>query len=162
MLVGGPALGFGIGADLAACTTDFDVLIDFTLPESTLRHVEICRAAGKAMVIGTTGLGDARGQIEAAATAIPIVFAPNMSVGVNSCFTLLDLAARVLGDAFDVGSSKPITGTRSTRHRARPCAWAKWLPPRSAAISPPARSTAARATPGRARADHRLRNHTRG
>lgn len=97
----GPA-GFTIVADLAAVVDDFDVLIDFTLPEATLRNVEVCRAAGKRMVIGTTGLGPDVRRIEDAAADIAIVFTPNMSVGVNLCFRLLEIAAQVLGDDFDV------------------------------------------------------------
>ncbi len=81
----------------------FDCLIDFTQPAATLAHVAFCRANGRAMVIGTTGF-DAAGKqaIADAATDIPIVFAPNMSVGVNLSLKLLDLAARVLGDEVDI------------------------------------------------------------
>lgn len=96
-------LGIAIGDDLAAVTDRFDVLIDFTIPEATASHLEICRRAGKRMVIGTTGLSEEhKGQIDAAAQDIAVVFAPNMSVGVNLCLKLLDLAARVLGDEADV------------------------------------------------------------
>lgn len=78
-------------------------LIDFTRPEATLAHLEVCRAAGVAMVIGTTGF-DAAGQaaIREAAAQIPIVFAPNMSVGVNVLFKLLDVAAGILADGYDI------------------------------------------------------------
>jgi 4-hydroxy-tetrahydrodipicolinate reductase len=92
-----------VASDLADCLDDFDVLIDFTSPAATLAHLELCRAAGKRMVIGTTGLD--RGQRDAIAAAgleTGIVFAPNMSVGVNLCFKLLDIAARVLGDEVDI------------------------------------------------------------
>ncbi len=82
---------------------DFEVLIDFTRPDATLAHVRHCREAGKKMVIGTTGLeASATQRIQEAAKDIAIVFAPNMSVGVNLCFTLLDTAARVLGEEADV------------------------------------------------------------
>jgi 4-hydroxy-tetrahydrodipicolinate reductase len=82
---------------------DFDVLIDFTRPEATLAHLAICRGAGKAMVIGTTGFDeDQKAVIREASKDIPVVFAPNMSVGVNLCFKLLELAARVMGDAADI------------------------------------------------------------
>jgi len=82
---------------------DFDVLIDFTLPESCQGFVEFCRRHGKRLVIGTTGLSDAdRAAIDAAAREIPIVVAPNMSVGVNLSLKLLEMAARVLGDEVDV------------------------------------------------------------
>jgi 4-hydroxy-tetrahydrodipicolinate reductase len=86
--------------DLAA--HPFDVLIDFTTPAATLANVAACRASRRRMVIGTTGIGAERATIEAAAKDIPVVWAPNMSVGVNLCFKLLELAARVLGDEVDV------------------------------------------------------------
>ncbi|MEK7816138.1 MAG: 4-hydroxy-tetrahydrodipicolinate reductase [Pseudomonadota bacterium] len=82
---------------------DFDVLVDFTRPEATLAHLEHCRRAGRRLVIGTTGFDDAgKKKIADAAKDIGIVFAPNMSVGVNLCFKLLETAARVLGDSVDV------------------------------------------------------------
>ena len=102
-LAGIGKLGIRVGADLAAVTADFDVLIDFTRPEPTLANLEICRQAGRRMVIGTTGFSDEqKAQIKAAAQDMGVVFAPNMSVGVNVCLKLLDMAARVLGDDFDV------------------------------------------------------------
>jgi len=102
-LAGIGKLGVLVGSDLAAVTADFDVLIDFTRPEPTLANLEICRKAGRRMVIGTTGFSDEqRQQIAMAANDIAVVFAPNMSVGVNLCFKLLDVAARVLGDDVDI------------------------------------------------------------
>ena len=102
-LAGIGKLGVTVGCDLAAVTDDFDVLIDFTRPEPTLANLEICRKAGRRMVIGTTGFSDKqRQQIATAANDVAIVFAPNMSVGVNLCFKLLDVAARVLGDDVDI------------------------------------------------------------
>jgi 4-hydroxy-tetrahydrodipicolinate reductase len=102
-LAGPGTLGVRMGADPAAAVNDFDVLIDFTRPEATLGYLEACRPAGRRMVIGTTGFSGAqRARIEAASRDIAIVLAPNMSVGVNLCLKLLDLAARVLGDEVDV------------------------------------------------------------
>ena len=102
-LVGVGKLGVLIGAELAAVVDDFDVLIDFTRPEPTLANLEICRQAGRRMVIGTTGFSEQeKVQIKAAAQHIGVVFAPNMSVGVNVCLKLLDMAARVLGDEVDI------------------------------------------------------------
>jgi 4-hydroxy-tetrahydrodipicolinate reductase len=102
-LAGMGKLGITVGADLATVTDDFDVLIDFTRPEPTLANLEICRQAGRRMVIGTTGFSDEqKAQIAAAAQDVAIVFAPNMSVGVNLCLKLLDTAARVLGDDVDI------------------------------------------------------------
>jgi 4-hydroxy-tetrahydrodipicolinate reductase len=80
-----------------------DALIDFTRAEGTLRHLDACVKHGVKMVIGTTGLDDAgRAAIERAAGHIAIVFAPNMSVGVNATLKLLDMAARILNTGYDV------------------------------------------------------------
>lgn len=102
-LAGLSAVGVPLVEDLAAVTDRFDVLIDFTSPEATLAHAAVCRRAGRRMVIGTTGLSqDQRAQLAEAARDIAIVFAPNMSVGVNLCFKLAEIAARVLGDEVDI------------------------------------------------------------
>lgn len=102
-LAGLGRLNVPIAADLAPLVERFDVLIDFTRPAATLAHLALCQTAGKAMVIGTTGFSaDQKATIARAAETIPIVFAPNMSVGVNLCFGLLELAARVLGDGADI------------------------------------------------------------
>lgn len=96
-------LGIPITADLALLVDRFDLLIDFTKPTVTIAHLALCRSAGKAMVIGTTGLSmEQKAEIAAGAARIPIVFAPNMSVGVNLCLKLLELAARTLGDSVDI------------------------------------------------------------
>jgi 4-hydroxy-tetrahydrodipicolinate reductase len=102
-LAGVGRLGIKLVEDLASVVDDFDVLIDFTAPVATLRHLAICRAHGKPMVIGTTGLDEMqKTAIDSAAADIGIVFAPNMSVGVNLCFKLLDIAARVMGEESDI------------------------------------------------------------
>ena len=102
-LAGVGRLGVLIAADIVELRDSFDVLIDFTAPAATLAHLALCRALGKRMVIGTTGLdAEARASIAAAGQEIGIVFAPNMSIGVNLCFKLLDIAARVLGDEVDI------------------------------------------------------------
>jgi 4-hydroxy-tetrahydrodipicolinate reductase len=96
-------LGVAIGGDLAVLGDGFDVLIDFTSPQATLAALAHCRAHGRGMVIGTTGLDAEQKQaIAEAAETIPVVFAPNMSVGVNLTFKLAELAARVLGDSVDI------------------------------------------------------------
>ncbi len=103
VLAGVGELGVALVDDLQAVVDRFDVLIDFTAPEATLRHLELCRGAGKRMVIGTTGFdATQKARIAAAAEEIAIVFAPNMSIGVNLCLKLLDTAARVLGDEVDI------------------------------------------------------------
>ncbi|VXC78649.1 4-hydroxy-tetrahydrodipicolinate reductase [Pseudomonas sp. 8Z] len=102
-LVGLGKVGVTLAGDLSAVIDDFDVLIDFTHPSVTLTNLQICRQAGKAMVIGTTGFSsEEKEQLSEAAKHIPIVFAANFSVGVNLCLKLLDTAARVLGDDVDI------------------------------------------------------------
>ena len=86
------------GDDIERVLKDFDVLIDFTRPEATLDALSVCQSAGKAMVIGTTGFSDDALQvIDQASSDIPIVFAPNMSVGVNLTLKLLETTAKVIG-----------------------------------------------------------------
>jgi 4-hydroxy-tetrahydrodipicolinate reductase len=102
-LAGVGKLGVSITDDLKAVTSDFDVLIDFTRPEVTLANLAVCREAGKRIIIGTTGFDDAgKKQITDAGNDIGVVFAPNMSVGVNLTLKLLDIAARVMGDDVDI------------------------------------------------------------
>lgn len=92
-----------ISGDLASGLKDIDCLIDFTRPQGTLQHLELCRQAGVAMVIGTTGFeADGKEVIAAAAREVPVVFAPNMAVGVNLVFKLLDTAARILNQGYDI------------------------------------------------------------
>lgn len=96
-------LGVLLSGDLAAVLDAFDVLIDFTHPSVTLRNLALCRQAGKAMIIGTTGFSaEEKLLLAEAGKDIPIVFAANFSVGVNLCLKLLDTAARVLGDDVDI------------------------------------------------------------
>ena len=98
----GARCGVAISGDIEA-VSGADVLIDFTRPEATLAHLEFCRKAKVDMVIGTTGLSNEEKSILAsAADDISIVFAPNMSVGVNLALKLLEIAASVLGDDYDV------------------------------------------------------------
>jgi len=101
-LLGTPC-GVAIAADIDAALAGADCLIDFTRPDGTMAHLEICRRRGVHMVIGTTGLTtEQRLVIQDAARDIPIVLAPNMAVGVNLVFKLLDTAARVLSAGYDV------------------------------------------------------------
>ena len=96
-------LGVSIRDDLESAVDEFDTLIDFTRPGPALAHLDICRRHGKRMVIGTTGFEEAgKAAIAGAGKEIAIVFAPNMSVGVNLCFKLLDIAARVMGAESDI------------------------------------------------------------
>ncbi len=99
----GAPCGVKISADVEAALQGADVLIDFTRPEGTLHHLEICRKLGVNMVIGTTGFNaQQKAVLGAAAQDIGIVFAPNMSVGVNLLFKLLETASRVLSEGYDI------------------------------------------------------------
>lgn len=100
---GGDTRGVKVTADVAGALKGADVLIDFTRPEGTLHHLEICQSHGVNMVIGTTGFSaQQKAQLGAAAQKIGIVFAPNMSVGVNLTFKLLETAAKVLAQGYDI------------------------------------------------------------
>ncbi len=103
----GEALGQTTGVlvthDIAAALSAADILIDFTRPEGTLAHLAVAMRAGVRMVIGTTGFDEAgKAALAQAARTIPIVASPNMSVGVNATFKLLDMAARILSQGYDI------------------------------------------------------------
>jgi len=90
--------GFDKGDSLGDSLNDFDILIDFSRPEASLDAISACKDSGKAMVIGTTGFSDIELQlIHQASKKIPIVFAPNMSVGVNLTLKILETSAKVIG-----------------------------------------------------------------
>ncbi len=92
-----------VSEDAKTAISRGDVLIEFTLPEPTVQHVELAQSLGKPMVIGTTGLTDAqRAVVQAAARRVPILLSPNMSIGVTVLFELVELAARRLGPSVDV------------------------------------------------------------
>jgi 4-hydroxy-tetrahydrodipicolinate reductase len=98
-----PASGIVVTDSLEAAVADFDVLIDFSRPEGTLAALPICVQHGKGMVIGTTGFDpQQKAQLAAAAQQIPICLSANFSIGVNVTLRLLELAAKTLGDAYDV------------------------------------------------------------
>jgi 4-hydroxy-tetrahydrodipicolinate reductase len=99
----GGARGVKIGSDVAAALRGADVLIDFTRPEGTLHHLEVCQQLGVNIVVGTTGFNaQQKAVLGAAAQKIGVMFAPNMSVGVNLIFKLLETASRVLSHGYDI------------------------------------------------------------
>lgn len=106
----GQDAGAFLGQDTGVQVTDdldalsqADCLIDFTRPEGTLAHLQACIKHGTRCVIGTTGFNEeGRQAIQQAGQKIAIVFAPNMSVGVNATLRLLDMAARLLNSGYDV------------------------------------------------------------
>ena len=100
--LGKPA-GVAIESDLAKGLANAELLIDFTRPEGTLKHLEYCAAHGIKMVIGTTGFDDeGKKAIAKAAERTAIMFAPNMSVGVNVTMKLLELAAKSFSHGYDI------------------------------------------------------------
>lgn len=101
--VGPDAPGLTLSASLDDALAQADVLIDFTRPESTAQVAAAAAAAGVALVVGTTGLSaDHHAALSAAAAHVPVVFAPNMSVGVNVMLGLLRAAVAALGDGYDI------------------------------------------------------------
>lgn len=103
VMCGLPAQKVLLVSDLSQQLDAFDMLVDFTSPESTLEHAHLCAGAGKKLIIGTTGLtAEQKAVISEAGKHTAIVFAPNMSVGVNLCFKLLELAAQIMGDDADI------------------------------------------------------------
>jgi 4-hydroxy-tetrahydrodipicolinate reductase len=100
---GGAKRNVVIVADPAAALRNAQVAIDFTLPDATAANVAACVAAKCPLVIGTTGHSEAvRAQIDAAARSIPLVMAPNMSLGVNLLLKLVELAAAKLDADYDI------------------------------------------------------------
>jgi len=99
----GTASGVRTTADVAAAVAAADCLIDFTQPEATVAHVIACAAAGKAVVVGTTGFtAEQTTRIDEAARRVAIAIAPNFAVGVNAALKLAEVGARILGDGYDV------------------------------------------------------------
>lgn len=95
--------GVTVVGRLEDCLNDFDVLIDFTAPEATLHNAKLCADSGKKIVIGTTGFShEQKAELLEVAARGGAVIASNYSVGVNLCFKLLDIAARVIGDDTDI------------------------------------------------------------
>jgi 4-hydroxy-tetrahydrodipicolinate reductase len=104
-LAGLPVSGtsINIANNLATALNAGDVLIDFTVPESTLSHVRTCAGTGKPIVIGTTGFSKEQlAEIHQAAKKIPCILTPNMSIGVNLCFKILAEIAATIGNDYDM------------------------------------------------------------
>jgi 4-hydroxy-tetrahydrodipicolinate reductase len=101
--LGQAAAGVKIASDIAPAVAAADVLIDFTRPEGTMKHLDACLKQSRAMVIGTTGFSESeKKKISEAAKKIPIVMSPNFAVGVNVLFKVVETAAHALGEGYDV------------------------------------------------------------
>ena len=95
--------GVALSPEMETLVSNASAVIDFTSPQATMRHLKPCADHGTAMVIGTTGLSEEQKAVIAeSARKMPVVLAPNMSVGVNLLFYLVKLAAETLGDGFDI------------------------------------------------------------
>lgn len=102
-LIGLKPCGVRVSADLEEVIPEADVLIDFSHPEASLKALEVASKHAKAMVIGTTGFTpEQQRAIESFVQKVPCVLSPNMSLGVNLLFKLVEIAARVLGRDYDV------------------------------------------------------------
>jgi len=94
---------FDIGQAAETSIGDCDCLIDFTVPKATMANLALCEKLKKAIVIGTTGLSeDDKAKIKEASSSIPIVLSPNMSIGVNLLFKLIEEASKTLGKEYDI------------------------------------------------------------
>ena len=102
-VVGLPAMGLKVADYLHEVLGEGDVVIEFTHPEASLNHLREVAAANKAMVLGTTGFSPAQvAEIHALGARTRLVFAPNMSVGVNLMFKVVADIAKVLSEGYDV------------------------------------------------------------
>ena len=99
----GKKTGVAITADVAQALSGTEFLIDFTRPEGTMAHLAVAEKTGTKMIIGTTGLNSEQfASLKKASGKLAIVFAPNMSVGVNATFKLLEIAAKMLNQGYDI------------------------------------------------------------
>jgi len=99
----GKITGVNVTSDIAAALKGADVLVDFTRPEASMQYLDACQKANVSLVIGTTGFSaEQKLAIEAASKSIPVVFAPNMSVGVTLLINLVQSAAKVLSEGYDI------------------------------------------------------------
>ena len=99
----GKKTGVLITSDIANALSEAEFLIDFTRPEGTMAHLAVAQKTGSKMIIGTTGLnGEQIDSLKKASANLAIVFAPNMSVGVNATFKLLEIAAKMLNEGYDI------------------------------------------------------------
>jgi 4-hydroxy-tetrahydrodipicolinate reductase len=92
-----------VADDIVAALKANDVLIDFTMPEASLEHIRTCAELGKAAVIGSTGFSPEQlKEISIYIQKIPCVLSPNMSIGVNLCFKILEEVAKAIGQDYDM------------------------------------------------------------
>lgn len=99
----GPPTGVPVSADLAQALKQAKVAVDFSSAAAIALHADGCAARGVALLVGTTGLdAGAREALQAASASVPVLIAPNTSVGVSVLLELTQKAAKALGAGFDV------------------------------------------------------------
>jgi 4-hydroxy-tetrahydrodipicolinate reductase len=99
----GKTTGVMISHDAAAVLAGADCVIDFTRPEATLNYLPLCVEHGVNLVTGTTGFDEAgKTALQKASESIGVVFSPNMAIGVNATFKILELAAKILSSGYDI------------------------------------------------------------
>lgn len=102
-LAGVGKLGVAVGADAGTVFKAADVILDFTVPAASVAHAKLAAETGRALVLGTTGLNAAQSAaVHEAAKRAPIMWAANYSLGVNLLLSLVEQAARALGDDYDI------------------------------------------------------------
>jgi 4-hydroxy-tetrahydrodipicolinate reductase len=102
-LVGRAALGLAVGTDAGALFAASDAVIDFTAPAATVLHAGLAAETGRVLVVGTTGMAAAdEAVLRRAAERVPVIYAPNFSIGVNLLLALTERAAATLGDDYDI------------------------------------------------------------
>jgi 4-hydroxy-tetrahydrodipicolinate reductase len=99
----GKTTGVLISHDAAAVLAGADCVIDFTRPDATLNYLPLCIEHGVNLVVGTTGFDEAgKAALRQASESIGVVFSPNMAIGVNATFKILELAAKILNSGYDI------------------------------------------------------------
>ena len=102
-LIGEANLDVAISDSLSAVIDDFDMVIDFTRPQATLDHLQVCTDNTKGLIIGTTGFTEVEREIiDLSSEKVALVIASNFAVGVNATFKLVEIAARILGPEAEV------------------------------------------------------------
>ena len=103
ILIGAGPLGVAVSGDREKAFAGADVIVDFTMPEATMKTAAYAFREGKPLVVGTTGLSDGNmAELTALASGVPMVVSPNMSIGVNVMFKVVAELSRLLGEDYDV------------------------------------------------------------
>lgn len=103
VLIGRPPIGLFVGQEPRLLFDNSEVIIDFSSPDTTAVNAALAAEIGRALIIGTTGLGpEQTAALAAAARRVPVLYSPNMSLGVNMLFALVEQVSRILDDSYDI------------------------------------------------------------